>query len=217
MRIFVDGIDVVPAAYGPGGFGGKPVAGSMPSRLLGPHGLTASPEVREVALGGSDTTEDQLTVRIRQIGTTVIWDRWRMVQIETVTKEGPDVGLGTFHFDARAYASELARATARADRRWPARTVAELLQDKLRREPDGDTWIRGNAAVRAPEDRPEVVEISYYARDTSGLRYAMPGRYVVTFPIGASDPEHQAQTIAHRLYHEDLKPASVHRPRQRRH
>jgi len=68
VRIFVDGIDAVAAAYGPGGFYGRPVAGFMPSWLLGPHGLTAPQNVREVALGGSDTTEDQLTVQIRRPG-----------------------------------------------------------------------------------------------------------------------------------------------------
>ncbi|MEU7876572.1 hypothetical protein [Dactylosporangium sp. NPDC049140] len=219
MRIFVDGVDVVAAAYGPGGFCGKPVAGFMPSRLLGPHGLAASQNVREVALGGSDTTEDQLTVQIRQVGSAVIWDRWRMVDIETVVKEGPDVGLSTFRFDARAYASELARATAQADRMWPARSVAELLEAMLWRDgydQDGGTWVRRYTAIRAPEERPDVVEISYYARDMSGLRYAMPGSYVATFPVVPSDPDHQAQVIAHRLGHEDLKPVSVHRPQQRR-
>ncbi|MER7589623.1 hypothetical protein ABTW72_19020 [Micromonospora sp. NPDC127501] len=61
-----------------------------------------------------------------------------------------------------------------------------------------------------------MVEISYYARDLSGQRYALPGSYVVTFPVDGTDPDVQAQAIAHRLGQEDLKPVSVHQPRRRR-
>lgn len=41
MRILVNGLDVVAAAYPPDGFHGQPVAGFMPSFLLGPNGLAA--------------------------------------------------------------------------------------------------------------------------------------------------------------------------------
>src|SRR5262245_1128221 len=99
MRILVDAVDVVKAAYGPGGFHGEPVAGFQPASLLASHGLDAAQNAREVAVGGSDTTEDQLLVRIRQVGATVIWDRWRMVVIGRVIKEGPEVGLNSYRFD----------------------------------------------------------------------------------------------------------------------
>ena len=215
-RIIVDGIDVVATAYGPSGFRGGPVAGFAPSWLLGLQGLAASQNPREVDLGGSDTTEDQLTVQVRQVGSVVAWDRWRMVDMSTVVKEGPDVGLSAFRFDVRAYASELARAAVQADRRWPARAVAELLEVRVRQDEDDGRWIRRLMSIRAPEERPNVVEVSYYARDLSGLRYAMPGHYVVTFPIDNSHPDHQAQIIAHRLSNEDLKPISIHQPPRRR-
>ncbi|WP_446219391.1 hypothetical protein [Micromonospora sp. IBHARD004] len=232
MRILVNGLDVVSAAYPPGGFYGKPIAGFTPSWLLGvaffdtvtatvpgrPGGLAVSPEAREVPLGGSDTGEDELAVRINQVGSEVIWDYWRLTDLGTVLKEGPDSGLGIFRFDAQAYASEMTLATARASRMWPARSVAEFLQAVLWREgygQDGGAWIRSYLAIRAPEERPDVVEVSYHARDLSGLRYAMPGRYVVTFPVDGTDPHAQAQAITHRLGHEDLKP-HVHQPHQRR-
>jgi hypothetical protein len=83
-----------------------PVAGFVPSRLLGPQRLTATPDAREIALGGSDTTKDRLSA---------------------------------FRFDAQAYASELARATARADRMWPARSVAETLTAMSRQDRDATT------------------------------------------------------------------------------
>ncbi|RZU77742.1 hypothetical protein EV384_6483 [Micromonospora kangleipakensis] len=218
MRILVNGVDVVAAAYPPGGFHGNPVAGFTPSCLLGPGGLAVAPVAREVGLGGSDTTEDELAVRIRQVGSEVIWDCWCLTDIGTVLKEGPEVGLETFRFDAQAYAAEMARATARSSRVWPARSVAEALQAVLWREgyaQDGGAWIRSYVAIRAPEERPDVVEISYYARDLSELRHAMPGRYVVTFPVDGTDPNAQARDIVHRLGHEDLKPLSAHQPRQR--
>jgi hypothetical protein len=187
-------------------------AGFMPSHLLGPRGLPASPNAREVELGGSATTEDQLVVQIRQVGTTAIWDRWRLVDLGTVVKDGADVGLGAFRFDAKAYAADLVRAAVDADRRWPARVVAESLKLMVRDDEDGGRWIRRCFGVRAPQERPDVVEVRFYARDMSGLRYATPGHYVVTFPVDDSDPDPQAQVIAHRLSHEDLKLVSVYLP-----
>ncbi|GAA3940002.1 hypothetical protein [Actinoplanes auranticolor] len=219
MRILINGVDVVAAAYPPTGWYGSPVAGFMPSHLLGTDGLTASPEAREIAIGGSDTTEDQLTVRVQQAGPEVVWDCWRLVDIDTVLKEEPEIGLGTFRFDPQTYTHEIARAIERANRMWSARSVAENLQAVLWREgwdQDGGAWIRKFSAIRAPEERPDVVELSYYARDLSGQQYAMPGRYHIRFPVDGSDPAAQAQAIAHRLRHEDLKPLSVHQPSRRR-
>ncbi|MEU8330076.1 hypothetical protein [Micromonospora sp. NPDC048839] len=218
-QILVNGLDVVAATYPPDGFHGEPVAGSVPSWLLGPNGLAATPEARDVAVGGSDTTEDRLTVRVRQVRSEVLWDCWRLVVMGKVLREGPEVGLSDFRFDSRAYAEEITGATERTTRTWPARSVAENLQATLWREgwkQDGGALIRSYDAIRAPEDRPDVVEIGYYARDLSGARYALPGRYVMTFPVDGTDPDVQAQAIARRLGHEDLKPLSVHHPRRRR-
>ncbi|SBT37254.1 hypothetical protein [Micromonospora auratinigra] len=219
MRILVNGLDVVATAYPPDGFHGMPVAGFAPSWLLGPDGLAVSAEAREIAVGGSDTTEDALTVRVHQAGSEVIWDCWHLTAIGRVLRARPEIGLGIFRFDPQAYARELARATGRANRGWPARWVAEDLRAVLWREgfgQDGGPWIRSYVAIRAPEERPDLVEVSYYARDRSGQRFALPGRYVVTFPVDETDPAAQAQAIAHRLGHEDLKPLSAHQPPRRR-
>jgi hypothetical protein len=207
LRILVEDLDVVAAAYPPDGFHGMPVAGFAPSWLLGPDGLAASPEAREVAVGGSDTTEDRLTVHLHQAGSEVVWDGWRLTDIGREL----GTGLGTFRFDARAYAAELDRATARANRTWPARSVAENLRAVLWRDgyhQDGGAWIRGYVAIRAPEERQDVVEIGYQARAGG------PGTYLVTFPVDGTDPETQAQVIVHRLGHEDLRPVSVHQRRK---
>ncbi|WP_412738863.1 hypothetical protein [Krasilnikovia sp. MM14-A1259] len=95
-----------------------------------------------------------------------------------VVKEGPELGLGTFRFDPQAYAHEIAQAIDRVNHMWPARSVAEKLQaivlpGAYRQGQDYGSWIRGYPAIRAPEERPDVVEISYYARDQTGQRYAM--------------------------------------------
>lgn len=202
LRILVNGLDVVATAYPTGGFHQQPVAGFSPFWLLGSDGLTATSEARELAVGGSDTTDDQLIVRVRQVGSHAIWDCWRLTDIGRVIKEGSETGLGTFRFDSQAYADELAQATVRAGRRWPARLVAEYLQAVLWREGHGQdcgAWVREYAAIRAPAEQPDVVEISYYARDHSRQRYALPGRYVMTFPIDDTDPVVQARFIAHRV------------------
>lgn len=76
-------------------------------------------------------SEDRLTVRIHQAGLEVIWDCWRLIDIRTVLKEGAELGLGTFRFDPLTYAQEIAQATERANRMWPARSVAENFQAML--------------------------------------------------------------------------------------
>nr|BFE75480.1 hypothetical protein GCM10020092_087810 [Actinoplanes digitatis] len=91
-----------------------------------------------------------------------------------------------------------------------------LLPGSYQQGQDYGSWIRGYPTIRAPRDRPDVVEIGYYARDPTGQRYTMPGRYHITFPVDGTDPAVQAQAIADRLCHEDLKPLSVHQPRRRR-
>jgi hypothetical protein len=113
----------------------------------------------------------------------------------------------------------VAGATVLAGRMWPGRTVVEALWAVLRPAgygQDRGAWIREYGRLRAFEERPDTVEVSYSARDLSGHRYAMPGTYVVTFPVDDTDPDAQARAIAYRLGHEDLKPLSVHRPRRRR-
>ncbi|MFE9747813.1 hypothetical protein ACFYOT_23150 [Saccharothrix saharensis] len=216
-RVLVNDLDVVAAAYPADGYHGQPVAGAVPSSLLGPDGLVASPRPREVWLGGAGPA-DGLVVRVRLVGSEVVWDGWRMADYHDSSAR-PARRLGDFRFDAAAYASELARATARADRSWPARSVAEHLRAVLWRDgygQDGGTWVHDYAAIRAPEDDPDVVVVGYRARDVDGPRRALPGTYSMTFPVDGTDPEDQARAIVHRLRHEDLKPLSTHQPRRPR-
>ncbi|RPE29116.1 hypothetical protein [Kitasatospora cineracea] len=108
VRVRVDGEDLVDATAGPDGFGAHapwllPAAGDGPLRATG--------EARRVELGEPACTGGccgYLAAVVRRHGALVVWsDR------ETPADEP---GLPDFHFDARQYDAELARATA--DRWW---------------------------------------------------------------------------------------------------
>jgi hypothetical protein len=99
-QISVNGVDILAVAFPTDGWGGRPVAGFTPSHLLGPRGLAVSPgEAREVVLGGSDT-ESRLVARVHRVDSEVIWDCWRVTDMDQVVKEGREVGLEIFRFDA---------------------------------------------------------------------------------------------------------------------
>jgi hypothetical protein len=219
VQVLVDDVDVVAVAF-PDGWFGLPVAGFTPEWLLGSEGqLQAADEPREVALGGSDSSEDSLRVRIHRAGAEVIWDQWRITDIERTLKAGAAVGLGTFRFEAADYGAELARATVVAGRQWPARLVAERLRETLidqRTKPLIGSWIHGYISVRAPTERPDSVEVRYYARDPGGTRMALPGSYIASFPVDSTDPYQQARAIVARLIDENPVPNSAHRPRTKR-
>ncbi|MEU3494614.1 hypothetical protein ABZ747_14135 [Kitasatospora cineracea] len=108
VRVRVDGEDLVDATAGPDGFGAHapwllPAAGDGPLRATG--------EARRVELGEPTCTGGccgYLAAVVRRHGALVVRsDR------ETPADEP---GLPDFHFDARQYDAELARATA--DRWW---------------------------------------------------------------------------------------------------
>ncbi|RAJ46159.1 hypothetical protein K353_00534 [Kitasatospora sp. SolWspMP-SS2h] len=110
VRVRVDGEDLVEAAAGPDGLG------SYAPRLLPADGdgpLRATDRARRVELGEPECTGGccgYLAATVRRYGELVVWSDW----------ETPDDGppLPDFHFDARQYDAELARATA--DRWWDA-------------------------------------------------------------------------------------------------
>lgn len=120
VRVLVDGKDVVTAAY-PNGWYGLPLAGFAPEWLLGPTGqLAIGDEARTVALGGSDTTEDELMVHLHREHNQVVWSGWQILDMGHLRYAEAATGLGTFRFDTIDYADELVRATARAQRVWHA-------------------------------------------------------------------------------------------------
>ncbi len=108
VRVRVDGEDLVDAAAGPGGFGAYapwllPAAGDGPLRATG--------EARRVELGEPECTGGccgHLAAVVRRHGPLVVWSDWQTPADEP--------RLPDFHFDARQYDAELARATA--DRWW---------------------------------------------------------------------------------------------------
>ncbi|HEX8869127.1 MAG TPA: hypothetical protein VF821_25935, partial [Lentzea sp.] len=68
-----------------------------------------------------------LYVTIVREGSEVVWRNWRW----RLLPELP----GEFRFDAAEYDAEVARAEADHGWEWPARTVARLVNDRLRADP----------------------------------------------------------------------------------
>ncbi|MFE5489889.1 hypothetical protein ACFQ7Z_07980 [Streptomyces virginiae] len=122
-RILIDGIPLVPAAFGKG-------RGNPPEYLLDNGRLRAAPEPREVQLAEAHCTEGccgALYVTVRRDGDEVVWDGWR----GAVGPPPPP-----YRFDAAAYDAELARAERDHSWCWPARSTARLIAEGLRDRPD---------------------------------------------------------------------------------
>ncbi|MBF6174181.1 hypothetical protein IU476_22185 [Nocardia blacklockiae] len=122
----VDGRNVIADAFDAG-------PGHAPERLLPPHGpLHTGEEPHEVELAEADCTWGccgALCVTIRRVGDQVVWDGWR-------NRNGPAPDLPAFRFDADQYNAEIARAEKDYSWEWPARTLARLLSERLRIDPE---------------------------------------------------------------------------------
>lgn len=122
----INGRDVVSEAFEVG-----PAHG--PEQLLASsQQLLATNEPHEVELAEAKCTVGccgALNVTIRQEGGAVVWEKWR-------DANGPDPDLPSFRFDAEAYAAEVDRASEDHSWEWPARTVARMLSERFRAEPD---------------------------------------------------------------------------------
>jgi hypothetical protein len=122
----VDGRDVVVDGFDLG-------PGHSPELLLPPSGpLRAAEESHEVELAEAECTWrccGALCVAIRRDGDEVVWGDWR-------DRNGPAPDLPEFRFDARPYDDEVARAEQDRSWEWPAQTVARLLDERLRAEPE---------------------------------------------------------------------------------
>ncbi|MGW1965034.1 hypothetical protein ACWCPD_32885 [Streptomyces sp. NPDC001935] len=152
VRPIVDGQDILAAAFDMG-------PGEDPRLLLAPsRPLMPSSEPKEVRLAEAECTEGccgAVHVTITREADTVVWRDWR-------NPDG-DVDLSPYRFDARQYEAEVERAAADHSWEWPARTVARLLEESLRRQTQWlDRWRCELAWVSAlPGDRDHVI-VSYF-------------------------------------------------------
>ncbi|MBR7832069.1 hypothetical protein KDL01_02295 [Actinospica durhamensis] len=123
-RILIDDVPIVAASFDRG-----PAA--VPECLLATGLLRATEEPREVRLAEAYCTEGccgGLYVTIVREGGEVVWKDWRTSMPGDPPPES--------RFDAAQYDAEIERAEQDHSWEWPARTVARLVSEQLRAEPD---------------------------------------------------------------------------------
>lgn len=176
----IDGRDVVADEFDPG-------PGHSPERLLSPGGLLrASAESHEVELAEAECTWGccgALCVTIRRDGKQVVWGDWR-------DRNGPEPELPEFRFDAEDYDREVARAEQDRDWEWRARTVARLLDNRLRTQPElMGRWQfeLGRASSRTPN---EVDVLLFHPRRPTAGKPWLQFRKVLA--VNGDDPAAQA-------------------------
>lgn len=156
-RILLDGVPIIAATFDKG-----PAA--TPEFLLMAGRLRATDEPREVRLAEAYCTEGccgGLYVTIVREGTDVVWRNWRS---STPGDPPPE-----FRFDAAHYDEEIDRAEHDHSWEWPARTVARLVNERLRAEPEMlgrwdcrpgwcTSWLRDFDTVRMIFQHPAHLE-----------------------------------------------------------
>ncbi|MFJ8959339.1 hypothetical protein ACIRG5_08085 [Lentzea sp. NPDC102401] len=118
-RILLDHMPIYATLF-EGGLSGPP------ERVVDGGRLLASDEPREVLLDDYDGTN--LYVTIVREGAEVVWKDWRW-------NMHSDRLPGEFRFDAGQYDRELAFTESDRSWEWPARTVARLVEQRLRADP----------------------------------------------------------------------------------
>ncbi|GAA1257459.1 hypothetical protein GCM10009665_54780 [Kitasatospora nipponensis] len=200
LRPFVDGEDLLAR-----GFPDEP--GVDPGLLLVAGGpLEAGPVARTARLAESECTQaccGALDVTVRQVGDEVVWNDWRNTADDRIT-------LPELRFAAAQYHAELARAVADHGWEWPARTVARLLEERLRAEgarAEGlrredrwpDRWECELRWVAAWHWEPERVRVGFLDRRGSTADGLPRHRILLEFPVTAQEPADRARALAERL------------------
>jgi hypothetical protein len=189
LRPYADGADLVGRAFHTG-------PAEDPAVLLdGRLEATAAP--REVRLAAAECSEaccGALYVTIRRDGDQVVWDGWRNPDAE-------EVELSPVRFEAAPYAAELTRVGADRSWEWPARTVARLLEGRLRRAPQGlARWACELDAVAARPGEPDRVYVYLLHPGRDAITRGEPWQQIeVVVPVSGDDPDAQATSAAARL------------------
>ncbi len=179
-NVFVDGRPVVAEAFTAG-------PAEQPEYLLGPdHRLHADVAPHQVRLAEADCTEGccgALYVTIERRGDEVIWRDWH-------NPDRSSLDLPTFHFDAAQYDAEIARAENDHSWEWPDRTVARLLRDRLREQPDllGRWDCHPGWVAARPNDRGRVHVSYFYPQRPAGVEDLWL-QFVAVIELPAGDPE----------------------------
>ncbi|MEU2596059.1 hypothetical protein [Streptomyces hirsutus] len=128
----------------------------------------------------------------------MIWSGWR-------NPDEDDVDLPELRFDVNQYDVEVRRASTDHSWEWPARTVARLLEERLRGHVDWlTTWECELGAVSAWRWEPDQINVFLFHPDRSAIREGCPWlQFKMTLPISGEDPADQAARLEARLMAED--------------
>ncbi|WP_405532708.1 hypothetical protein OG592_35475 [Streptomyces avidinii] len=190
VRPVVDGRDILAELW-------APWAGEDPWVVLGPGGVAAEDGPHEVRLARISCTEiccGALYVTVRREGDEVVWDGWR-------NPAGGNADLPEFRFDAARYEAEVRRADLDRAWEWPARTVAGLLAERLRADPDWSRrWECELDAVRTDQAERNRLELVLIHPDAAADREGRPWLQLgVTLDVGDGDPAAEADRLAAHL------------------
>ncbi|MFI7355283.1 hypothetical protein ACIBTP_15165 [Streptomyces avidinii] len=191
VRPVVDGRDILAELW-------PAWAGEDPWVVLGPGGVAVAEDgPHEVRLARISCTEiccGALYVTVRREGDEVVWDGWR-------NPAGGTADLPEFRFDAARYEAEVRRADLDRAWEWPARTVAGLLADRLRADPDWSRrWECELDTVWTDRNEPERLHLVLIHPDLRADREGRPWLQLgVTLDVGDGDPAAQADRLAAHL------------------
>jgi hypothetical protein len=194
-RPIVDGRDILAEVFDEG-------PAVDPRHLLGPNApLHATDTPREVRLAEAECTEGccgAVYATVRREGPHVVWSGWRNPDVA-------EVDLPEFRFDVDQYEEEIDRAAEDYTWEWPARTVARLLEERLRKRTDWlTTWECELASVSAWPWEPDRITVFLFHPGRSAIREDRPWlQFRMTIPLSAEDPADQAEALEVGLTAED--------------
>ncbi|MEU9314971.1 hypothetical protein [Streptomyces sp. NPDC048295] len=194
-RPLIDGRDVLAEVFDAG-------PADDPRSLLGPDApLRATDTPREVRLATAECTEGccgAVYVTIRREGQHVIWSGWR-------NPDEGDVDLPELRFDVGQYEVEVRRASTDHSWEWPARTVARLLEERLRKDVGRlTTWECEPGAVSAWHWEPDQINVFLFHPGLSAIGEDRPWlQFRMVLPVSGDDPADQAELLEARLMAED--------------
>ncbi|WP_448316061.1 hypothetical protein [Streptomyces sp. CO7] len=194
-RPVVDGRDLLADVFDEG-------PAEDPSRLLGPDSpLLATGTPRRVRLAEAECSEGccgAVYVTVRREGGQVVWSDWRDPADASFT-------LPELRFGRDPYEAEIRRASADHSWEWPARTVARLLEERLRDHADWPgRWECELDSVSAWHREPDRITLLLFHPGRSALREGRPWlQFRHVLPVTDEAPADQAAHLADLLTSED--------------
>ncbi|MFF7777419.1 hypothetical protein ACFZCG_23700 [Streptomyces tanashiensis] len=194
-RPIVDERDILAEVFGEG-------PAEDPRYLLSPrtplHATETPHEVRLAEAGCTEGCCGAVYVTVSREGQHVIWSDWR-------NPDDEELSLPEFRFDFDQYEAEIDRAAADHTWEWPARTVARLLEERLRTRTDWlSTWECELGAVSAWPWAPDRITVFLFHPGRSAISADHPWlQFRMTIPISGDHANVQVEAIEERLTAED--------------